>query len=49
MLVWIVINEETAEVLGAFESRESALECIAINNGDKDNLCLVSEIVKARL
>lgn len=46
LLVWIVINEDTAEVLGAFESRESALKCIAENNGDKDNLVLVSEIVK---
>jgi hypothetical protein len=46
MLVWIVINEDTAEVLGAFESRETALECIADNNGAKDNLVLVSEIVK---
>lgn len=47
MLVWIVVNEDTAEVLGAFESRESALNCITINNGDKDNLILVSEIVRA--
>lgn len=46
MLVWIVINEDTAEVLGAFESRKSALKCITTNNTNRDNLVLVSEIVK---
>ena len=45
-LIWIVINEDSAEVLGAFESRETALACIADNNTNKDNLVLVSEIVK---
>lgn len=46
LLVWIVLNEDTAEVLGAFEDREKALKFIADNNTDKDNLVLVSEIVK---
>lgn len=47
MLVWIVINEDTAEVLGAFESRDSAMNCITSNNQHRDNLVLVSEIVRA--
>lgn len=46
MLIWIVLNEDTAEVLGAFATRDDALACIADNNTDKDNLVLVSEIVK---
>lgn len=46
LLVWIVVNEDTSEILGAFESRDNALKCIADNNGDKDNLILISEIVK---
>lgn len=46
MLIWIVLNEDTAEVLGAFASRDDGLKCIADNNTDKDNLALVSEIVK---
>ena len=45
-LVWIVINEDTAEVLGAFSSRNVALACIAENNTSRDNLVLTSEIVK---
>lgn len=45
-LVWIVVNEDTAEILGAFSNRQSALECIAENNTSKDNLVLTSEVVK---
>jgi hypothetical protein len=45
-LIWIVINQDTSDVLGAFESRETALKCISENNTSKDNLILVSEIVK---
>jgi hypothetical protein len=46
MLIWIVINEETSEVLGAYESRDKALQCIIDNESSKDNLVLTSEIVK---
>ena len=46
LLVWIVVNEDTSEILGAFESRDNALQCIADNNSGKDNLILTSEIVK---
>ena len=46
VLIWIVINQDTSDVLGAFESRENALKCISENNTSKDNLILVSEIVK---
>lgn len=46
LLVWIVLNIDTSEILGAYENREDALQCIVINNSDKDNLILVSEIVK---
>jgi hypothetical protein len=46
LLIWIVVNEDTSEILGAFESRDNALQCISDNNGDKDNLVLISEIVK---
>jgi hypothetical protein len=46
LLVWIVLNEDTSEILGAFESRENALQCISENNTSKDNLILTSEIVK---
>ena len=46
VLVWIVLNIDTCEVLGAYESRDNALKCICDNNGDKDSLILISEIVK---
>jgi hypothetical protein len=46
LLVWIVVNEDTSEILGAFESRDNALKCISDNNSGKDNLILISEIVK---
>lgn len=46
LLVWIVVNEDTSEILGAYESRDNALKFIADNNTSKDNLVLVSEIVK---
>lgn len=46
MLVWIVLNEDTSEILGVFDSRDKGLDCIAKNNGDKDCLSLTSELIK---
>jgi hypothetical protein len=46
MIVWIVLNEDTSEILGVFDSRDKGLDCISKNNGDKDCLSLISELIK---